>query len=564
MKKSIFCLLLLALLMQMMPVAFAEDDMTAEVDLATAVVTVTGTLPDAEEPTALTLVALNPGYTAEAITEAEFNEGVNYIAYLTTDNEGRYSYRYQMSGVMGEYQLLVVRGDTEAVIAAAKPFMFYSNDDLEKIAARFNGDLTATAIDSLLETYAAIFPAESAEKRSAIASYLAADKAVNGDFADYADLQRAYREALVFLKLQAAETTEVFAQVMADNEALLPFKDSAAMTAYREVLEETGRDTVLGALVAAKVSHVSEYGMLFTEKSILTAVSTMPNWRKLESVLDANRSVLKELNYTAYDALRSAGTNEKADRAVAGKSYASLSALCTAVNRAIADANESSSGNTSSSRPSGGGSVGSGGGSIISTTPKNTGSQNGASAADNAAFCDLDTAAWAIEAVNYLTELGIVSGRDAQSFDPQAMVTREEFVKMAALAMGLTESDSEIAFTDVPQHAWYYPYIKAAYGQGLVTGVDDTSFGVGLPITREDMAVILCRAMEKKTELKAGTTKFSDNDEIAPYALPCVQKLTKAGIIGGMGDGSFAPKNNATRAQAAAMLYHVLTYKEGK
>ena len=94
--------------------------------------------------------------------------------------------------------------------------------------------------------------------------------------------------------------------------------------------------------------------------------------------------------------------------------------------------------------------------------------------------------------------------------------------------------------------------------------MDDTSFGVGLPITREDMAVILCRAMEKKTELKAGTTKFSDNDEIAPYALPCVQKLTKAGIIGGMGDGSFAPKNNATRAQAAAMLYHVLTYKEGK
>ena len=52
------------------------------------------------------------------------------------------------------------------------------------------------------------------------------------------------------------------------------------------------------------------------------------------------------------------------------------------------------------------------------------------------------------------------------------------------------------------------------------------------------------------------------------FSLVCCEfgseKLTKAGIIGGMGDGSFAPKNNATRAQAAAMLYHVLTYKEGK
>ena len=75
------------------------------------------------------------------------------------------------------------------------------------------------------------------------------------------------------------------------------------------------------------------------------------------------------------------------------------------------------------------------------------------------------------------------------------------------------------------------------------------------------MAVILCNAMEKAGKLaekEASESKFSDREEIASYAQEKINILVAKGYLNGMGDGTFSPNSNTTRAQAAQLIYNVI------
>ena len=65
---------------------------------------------------------------------------------------------------------------------------------------------------------------------------------------------------------------------------------------------------------------------------------------------------------------------------------------------------------------------------------------------------------------------------------------------MLVLALDLYDQSATCAFTDVQPQAWYASYVASAVQNGVIQGYDDGSFGVGKPITREEMAVIACRA----------------------------------------------------------------------
>ena len=70
------------------------------------------------------------------------------------------------------------------------------------------------------------------------------------------------------------------------------------------------------------------------------------------------------------------------------------------------------------------------------------------------------------------------------------------------------------------------------------------------------MAVIIYRAMQFKGIVLNGneTEKFEDQDEISKYAVSSVNSMKNAGIINGIGNGYFAPKSTATRAEAAVII----------
>ncbi|MEG2584473.1 MAG: S-layer homology domain-containing protein, partial [Oscillospiraceae bacterium] len=108
---------------------------------------------------------------------------------------------------------------------------------------------------------------------------------------------------------------------------------------------------------------------------------------------------------------------------------------------------------------------------------------------------------------------------------------------------------------------WCYTYIAAAVNSGIINGIEENKFGIGDTITREDMATILYRTAKKignerlDSEIK---TKFSDHEEISDYAIDGIYAMKNLNIINGMGDGTFAPKSDATRAESAKMIFNLL------
>lgn len=216
---------------------------------------------------------------------------------------------------------------------------------------------------------------------------------------------------------------------------------------------------------------------------------------------------------------------------------------------------------------SSGGSGGSGGGGV-----SHTGSGGGGTSGSNVAlpskppvpdvpepeeaFNDLGSVEWARDAIQTLYDKGIVNGRAEGQFAPNETVTRAELVKMMALALQLPDGDG--AFADVPAEAWYAQPVYAAAAAGLVAG-DGERFYPENAVTREDMAVILYRALERagKAQEAAGDVPFADSAEIADYARSAVTALTEMGIMQGTGQG-FEPKRSATRAETAKVLCAVL------
>lgn len=174
-------------------------------------------------------------------------------------------------------------------------------------------------------------------------------------------------------------------------------------------------------------------------------------------------------------------------------------------------------------------------------------------------FNDLDDAKWAETAINKMAEAGIVAGDGSGAFNPNRWMTREEYVKIIITALNCVSENANCVFDDVKRDAWYYKYVASAYEKGIIYGINENQFGIGLPLTRQDMTVIALRAAEtiKEIEHIRDFENFNDEDSISDYAKAAVKELYCAGVINGLGDNSFKPKNYATRAEGAMLIYNL-------
>lgn len=178
-------------------------------------------------------------------------------------------------------------------------------------------------------------------------------------------------------------------------------------------------------------------------------------------------------------------------------------------------------------------------------------------------FADINEAKWAREAIESLVAKNVIKGYEDGDFKPNANITREEFVKIVVGAFGVEVTDGESVFDDVSNGSWAKDYITAAKNAKIINGISENIFGLGRNITREDMAVMLLNAYEAKIRaINDGMHAFADDAQIADYAKSAVAKLYGAGVISGYEDGTFLPKNNATRAEAAQMVYKILKIGE--
>lgn len=175
-------------------------------------------------------------------------------------------------------------------------------------------------------------------------------------------------------------------------------------------------------------------------------------------------------------------------------------------------------------------------------------------------FEDLAGYDWARESIEGLYQKGIIRGKTVSEFFPADKVLREEFITMLILATKLNVVAKDITFVDVPENAWFYEYVNRGYKSGIINGISDEYFGVGRPITRQDMAVMIYNVLNvcgiPLEEFSENT--YTDEDSIAEYAKNAVNYLTANGIFGGYEDNSFRPLNNASRAEAATVVFNMV------
>ncbi|HHX23720.1 MAG TPA: DUF4430 domain-containing protein [Thermoanaerobacterales bacterium] len=168
---------------------------------------------------------------------------------------------------------------------------------------------------------------------------------------------------------------------------------------------------------------------------------------------------------------------------------------------------------------------------------------------------------WAKKEIGVLAGKGIIRGKGEGIFEPDAYITRAEFVALITRVLGYDENHQyTIPFTDVRQKDWYYNPITVAYNNGLVNGKSATEFDPNGNITRQEMTKIISNILENKflrQENLEDLKEFNDFEQIAPWARESAALCLREKIINGINEGVFAPLENATRAQAATILYRI-------
>ena len=172
-------------------------------------------------------------------------------------------------------------------------------------------------------------------------------------------------------------------------------------------------------------------------------------------------------------------------------------------------------------------------------------------------------------AKNYVNEMGsrmVINGVSKANFNPDRNITRAEFAAVIVRALGLGESGPAVKFSDVKAKQALAGAVSKAVEYGLVKGYADGSFKPDQAITREEAMAMAARAMKiagYNTTLAADAAKtllakFSDHSQVAGWFTDSVALTVQNGIINGKG-AALEPKTSITRAEAATIMYRLLT-----
>lgn len=171
---------------------------------------------------------------------------------------------------------------------------------------------------------------------------------------------------------------------------------------------------------------------------------------------------------------------------------------------------------------------------------------------------------WAQSDIEVMAGLGIVQGISEHIFAPEMPVNRAQFAAFLIRSLEIEEASPVTPhFKDLQPDAWYYGAVEGAYAAGLIKGYEDGTFRPEREISREESAALIARALKYAgqevtvDDIDAVLGRFKDANEISSWAKEEAAQAVASGIIIGR-DGLFAPKDNATRAEAVVMLKRML------
>lgn len=179
-------------------------------------------------------------------------------------------------------------------------------------------------------------------------------------------------------------------------------------------------------------------------------------------------------------------------------------------------------------------------------------------------FVDVPAGANYYDAVLWAAEGGIVTGTDAVHFSPDASCTRAQLVTFLWRAAGSPAVNYAMNFTDVDGGAYYAEAVRWAASEKVVEGTTAETFAPDAAVTRAQMVTMLYRFAKAQgmdtTQGGMAIREFDDFDAVPAYALEAMDWAVNAGVLKG-DNNRLLPQDNCTRAQIVTMLYRALGEK---
>lgn len=177
----------------------------------------------------------------------------------------------------------------------------------------------------------------------------------------------------------------------------------------------------------------------------------------------------------------------------------------------------------------------------------------------DAPFQDVNLGAWYYDVVRYVYQKGIMTGTGRDTFSPLSLTTRGQAVATLYRMAGSPTPGGAVSFRDVAPGSYYEDAVRWAVASGVATGHSAETFAPDAPITREQLAALLHRYArivegENGSASAQALSRFPDQGKVSAYAVQPLSWAVERGLIDGFQDGSLQPQGQANRAQMAAVL----------
>lgn len=573
--KKILCLALAAVV-AVSPICtfadFSSEPLEISTDYSENITTVTINVGQRYAFRRANVIILNPGFLQSDLAAKTAN-AVNWATQAEIGAEGFVSARLALKPLEEDNNPVytaIVGIDTFSA-PLIKTFELYNQNYVNNIYSQILSAMAAenpSGIMSVIEQYPGLLGVSGSREYDKYLTYGGEEKnrAMLGLIKERPENVGSFKEAFLadinIIALDECSSDEDY------ETAVLPLISGAKKSVLDELesLNDVKKADLIAFLMAKEFNCKTDIIDELYNYFVLSGINNAELWTETAALYAKYADVL-EISTADYNSLKDKQTPMTQ---LIGKNFLSIAAAGAAYKNAVA-AQKQKEGTQSGGSPSGGGGGGGGGGSVfgansnkftvVSDNQSIGSNQTGQNASGNkpqAEFSDIAGYDWAKAPINALKNMGIINGYENNKFLPEKKITRAEFVNIFVSAFKISGGNADISFSDVNKGDWFYESVMAACAAGYINGTGSGSFEPNSFISREDMAVILARYLGMEYDF---TMRFSDAENISPYAKGAVAQLCRKGIINGYEDNTFRPKSNTLRAEAAVLIAGILKEK---
>lgn len=526
--------------------AFAKTSQTGDFEITSS-----GSI-SAKNGEEITIDVYYPDKTYTDLLNADIGDYTKILLrrdQTTVGERGKYEFKFKVGNIpTGEYTVRISKTNAKTADDVVVEKLVYSNpNDYKTAVEALNKAASVIELKNIIDTYSmalGIDLSNETDSDAVLTIMLNSVKAEKLKSDDAKSVQNCFNLSKLVAELNSSKTENI------NNKITVLDLSKCGLDGYytKSYVNEDVQKNLTSRVSGKNFDSIPKLYKSLCEQFVLAVVEKSGSNSAIKEVIDG---FSEEIGASV------SGFSERNLSELSGQNYNDYSALKSAIDN-IKSSNSGSPSSSGGNR--GGGSGGSiGGTKTYPTVVPDT--DNKDIELNYYVFDDLEGVEWAREPICKLAEMGVLRGKEYRLFYPNDNIMREEFVKMLTVAYKLNIENKTAKFTDVNADDWFMPYVAAALENGIVNGVSDDMFGTGQNITRQDLAVMAYNAalkngVEFNTE---GVQKFSDDDKISDYAKTAVYALKSQDIVNGIDGKNFAPRDTATRAEAAKILYALIS-----